>query len=1427
MMLMLKHRDYLCNQRARFGFSLPSLLAAVMLALPAALAVETENHGIRVLPAPGKVEVDGKTDDWDLSGGVFACGEVEHLRDQYAVWFHAMYDTENIYLLARWSDPTPMNNPEKFGGFGFNGDCLQIRFILFPDTPEKTATWWTMWKDSKGVSVADRASPGPVNGFPENKLEDLPHAEERGVRQAFLANPDGKGYVQEIAIPWKLLSASGKAPAAGSKFRMTVEPNFTAGAFGRITIKDIFDEKVRAPDRVFTFRAFQHWGWAALETKNHVELQSVRLADGRDFSVSMKADVPVVDWTGLIRRFEWPGFAPISFEMPSAGHVSLDILDKDGVVARHLLNWDPRDAGKNTVQWDGLSDATFRTPGQPVPAGEYTWQAIVQPGTGARILFRGYASCGGKAPWIGNADQFWLGDHGVPTAVIAATDRMYLACNGAEGGRHLIATDFQGKCLWGLQNTAGGWDPEYIAVDGATLFVLHPAGTQTGKGTVVVSRVDAITGGYTPWHERNNHILTAGDIWTGDAPVVAAFTGIAARDGLIYLTASDPRIFADELADLKIVARTLRGENPIAKRIMGMLKPELTRNFDAFLAGKMDAAKAFDAGTQGQFIPNFLQACERLVREESLTPDGAALTEVARQHANRVRLEEVFRGGIKPLQEGRFVVLDGATGKFIRSWPLPGGGALHATGKNRVLAICNGSEIVAIDPETGKTQSAIKELRNARGLVTGPDGNLYVSVGQPDMQVLVFDAQGRETRRIGRKGGHAQVGPWQTDGMFEPTGIAIDKEGKLWVMERYAHPKRVSVWNLADGALVKDFFGPAHYGASGAAINPRDPNLMVGEGCEWRLDPQTGKSVCLGAFDTEYHEFSTFREGANGKLYLFTAKVRYGTGGIQVWERVGDARFVLRAEVSNDRAPIDNNPSGATELWVDLNGDGKEQPEEIQRSEGALYFCGSNGWSLNLGPDMTLYGYDWKDKKLKGLACRGFTESGAPKYDLSRLKTMPETMSAGYERNSGCAFPSADNKRILVNLAIKDHPAGFLWHCFDLQSGKLLWTYPNPYFQVHGSHKAPAPEPGLFRGAYGPIGAAQLPGAAGGMWFINGNLGEWYSLSTDGFFLSRIFNGNVFEWNWPSDPVPGLDITGLPAGSGSEDFGGSVTQGRDGKIYIQAGKYGIWNTELTGLEKTVSLASGKLTLSEEDTKKALALREQALQAAIASRKLTAKKATIAFTGNLSEDFKDGEIVQYQKSEEARVRTVLAHDENMLYAGWEVKDARPWVNGATDIAQMYAGGDTVDLQLGTDPGADSKRSKAVAGDIRLSIGNFQGKPTAVLYRFISSTKKPRLFDSGVIKGYQVDWVDVLTEAKIKVKIDKDGYVVEMAAPLAALGIALNPNLTLRGDVGATHADASGVRTKLRTYWANQQTGLVDDVVFELQPAPQNWGEIVFE
>ena len=133
-------------------------------------------------------------------------------------------------------------------------------------------------------------------------------------------------------------------------------------------------------------------------------------------------------------------------------------------------------------------------------------------------------------------------------------------------------------------------------------------------------------------------------------------------------------------------------------------------------------------------------------------------------------------------------------------------------------------------------------------------------------------------------------------------------------------------------------------------------------------------------------------------------------------------------------------------------------------------------------------------------------------------------------------------------------------------------------------------------------------------------------------------------------------------------------------------------------------------------------------------------------------------------------------------------------------------------------------------MRVSIGNFKGAPTAVIYRPVaakSNASSPKTFSSGVVKEYVVADVRVLADAQIKVAKRDDGYVVEAAIPFAALAFAPAAGPALRGDFGVTYGDPAGQRTRLRSYWNNQHTGIVDDAVFELMLEPKNWGELTFQ
>ena len=233
-------------------------------------------------------------------------------------------------------------------------------------------------------------------------------------------------------------------------------------------------------------------------------------------------------------------------------------------------------------------------------------------------------------------------------------------------------------------------------------------------------------------------------------------------------------------------------------------------------------------------------------------------------------------------------------------------------------------------------------------------------------------------------------------------------------------------------------------------------------------------------------------------------------------------------------------------------------------------------------------------------------------------------------------------------------------------------------------------------------------------------------------------------------------------------------------------RFGI--SKSSGWTRCANFAGGRVTIAAGDVQLAETMREDDLQESAARQQLIVKQLTPKFTGNLDEDFKGATLFRYQKQPDAAVRSVAAWDAENLYLGWEVKDATPWVNGAADAEMLYLGGDTVDFQLGVDPQADKDRGEAVLGDLRLSIGNFQGTPQAVIYRRLAKDKHPRTFSSGVVKQYPMESVELAGDVKLVVKVVDKQYVVEAAVPLVRLD--LKPADGLR--CGAISASPMAIR-----------------------------------
>ncbi len=1297
----------------RFLFILPAI---ALLPSLTARATETENIGLRVLPAPAKVTIDGKADDWDLTGGLFACGDVENAAEKYGVWLHAMYDADNLYILARWVDPTPMNNPGSTkGDYGFRGDCLQVRIVTAPDvsardvaSPDAKAndaalartTHATCWRDRDGIDVID-IQYGRL--FNEGAIKD---AKTGGASQAFLELADHKGYVQEMALPWRLLAKPGVDIKSGARLLMTFEPNFTVTGGARLTTKDLFKPGGK-PDRVFTFQSNAAWGFATLEPKGNVSPSPVRLADGREFPVRLEAGLPVIDWTGLVRSNLPEGFKAIKVSLPQDGYVSLNLFAADGTVARQLLTCQWLTKGEHTIEWDGLTTPSAHRPGQPVPPGEYSAEGFYHTGIGLRL--RGWAANSGDAPWHG-----WGADHGNPVAAAAAGDRVFLGWGGGEGDKPLQACDLQGRILW--KNIRGGIaSAGPVASDGKTVYAFNEIGQYAARA---IYRVDAKTGAYTEWSALKTTDLTMKDLWSDvikdDKEIPEHPSGLAAGGGRVFVSFS-----------------------------------------------KQDAV----------------------------------------------------------------VVVDADTGRIVKRLTVPSPSALAVDTKGRLFAISN-PRVVSIDVESGEVKAVAEPQLGAKdwlsGLAVDPNGNLYAGIRGENHQVFAFGPDGKLLRAIGRKGGRATAGPWTPDGMLNVAALAVDAEGKLWVAEDDGSPKRVSVWDTASGAFKAEYFGASSYGATGAVINPKDPYLLVGQGCEWRIDPATGRSTCLGTITRDGMGASRFGFSPDGRMYLaITPSFLHGPNIVHIYERLGDAKYKRRCtlrEVSEK-----GSKSKRVEVWSDANDDAIEQPDEVKSYDIDLGGWIA-GWYMPMTPDLTFYGSMYQVKPT------GWTACGAPQYDLSQAKKLPAPADARIRGGMGAqhGHGSADNRYMLWNGGYgEDHTT---LDCYDIASGRLMWTYPNNFTGVHGSHRAIPAEPGLIRGAYDICGAVKLPPPIGDAWIIPTNKGEWHVVTERGFYLTRLWEGDATKMEWPPDPVkPGAKLDACPPGAGEEAFGGSVTQGADGQVSVQAGHVSYWDAAVTGLETIKALSASKVTISSDDVRTAESYRGRYMQSSAGPKRIVAHKTSPTFTGDLDKDFPGADIVKYDKGEATACRTALAWDAANLYVAWDVKDNSPWLNGADAPEFMYTRGDSVDLQLGTDSAAPKDRKDAALGDLRVSIGPFQGKPTVVVYRAVADEKHSKVFSSGVQKGYQMDSVVVLEDAKVQVKIapNKKRYVVEAALPLASLGLKPADGLAVRGDVGVTHSDQAGKDTALRTFWSNQDTGLVSDEVFELKMSPAAWGTIEFK
>ncbi|MBN2449150.1 MAG: hypothetical protein JXR77_02105 [Lentisphaeria bacterium] len=774
--------------------------------------------------------------------------------------------------------------------------------------------------------------------------------------------------------------------------------------------------------------------------------------------------------------------------------------------------------------------------------------------------------------------------------------------------------------------------------------------------------------------------------------------------------------------------------------------------------------------------------------------------------------------------ENRIVIYDWRRGEKVGDIvvPRPVGLALAADG--RLLAV-SGRTVVAVDREARTALPLVREGLSAPWqIAVGTDGLLYVSDCGAAMQVKVFAPDGRPLRTIGRDGGRPWIGRYDPTGMLMPAGLALGRDGSLWVAEHDDTPRRTSVWS-GDGRLLHDLLGPGAYAVEGLA-DPRRPAWVNVHNTLFEVDYAGGAARTLatllrpnlrgpqidldGGFMgralklRHVHGRSYAVHTGRGAVIVYRLREDLTTDPLVAMGDCGHLTFHLPEQVRSRLTYSHDH----TFYWEDTNRDTFFNLDEIE-----------------ITPVRTVlreYWGPWVDEDL-GFWCMRGSEIHHTPVTAWRDDGMPVYPRPGEERALFRArgdqvhyvMPAADSLFAIEQQGGNAQTGkGAEWAAVSRYSltGQRRWAYRRvwPGFGL----EAPLSKPGDVVGAMKFIGHLTVGDQL--LIGVNGYFGQFNLISGDGLWVASLCKDTRYG--------PPADATTV----WPENFSGQIFRNReDGKAYLIAGDTDARIWEITGLE-TIRSARATLRISPEDHERALeaALRQQGADPHVPPLRLL-RQPDIEPDGNLAEwDLNAATTLDAGPGRQARI--ALAQDGKCLFLACQVDDPSPMRNGGSDPALAFKTGDVCDLMLATDPTADRTRSEAVRGDIRLAFTVLEERPVCILYEPVLRTgqRQARLLSSptGVVS---FDRIAILDEARVTVQRSASAYVLEAAVPLAAIGLAPRAGDLLRGDVGVVFSDPGGNRNVLRLYHANRETAIVNDIPSEARLTPQHWGVIRVE
>lgn len=409
-------------QNLRIPQRILCLLAVLVLGFGTAVTGDVglgRHKKIYAVPVPGKVVIDGKLDDWDLSGQIFMY-VVSETSEMQSAKFAIMYDEDALYLSGVVKDPSPMMNkhdPNVDPDKAWDADVCQIFMSIDPtagypinkssfnkDEDDRMCTLilWNYTDRNEANAVALKAM-----GFSKPLRPDL---SANGVlpRDSFEAkyakDADGRGYTFEYKLPWKTLGSK-TIPKAGDLLGGSVcffwgTPDGLKTAGGSAWCYDV----MAGPG--FVYQSSNVWGKIIFSDKGNLPKDLVE--------EGLPPEKPM----------------PLTFEydLPEDGEVSVVLFDDKNYAVRTIVAQGARKSGHLIERWDGLDNA-----GKPLAAGKYLWKGLYHQPVKTKFVLSAHNS--GQPPYkLDDNTGGWGGDHGCSTTACAIPGGMLLAWNAAESG---------------------------------------------------------------------------------------------------------------------------------------------------------------------------------------------------------------------------------------------------------------------------------------------------------------------------------------------------------------------------------------------------------------------------------------------------------------------------------------------------------------------------------------------------------------------------------------------------------------------------------------------------------------------------------------------------------------------------------------------------------------------------------------------------------------------------------------------------------------------------------------------------------------------------------------------------------------------------------------------------------------------------------